>query len=195
MTEALSIRPYDYRETGRYTESLIECYQRVFAGPPWNEQWGRESVDIILETLGGASNFIACDGDKAVGFAFGRLERATSLERELGIEFAAAIEERASFAGDLAKQLVFDPAYVLYQADLGVLPEYQGQGLAKRLFWTRYRANPQPYFVTRARQFPEPSVTYLWYTEKLGYEVVARYPEEDGRVILFQTGEALASRL
>ena len=36
----------------------------------------------------------------------------------------------------------------------------------------------------RTRQYPEPSETFLWYTQKLGYQIIATYPNADGRVIL-----------
>ena len=35
--------------------------------------------------------------------------------------------------------------------------------------------------VVRTRMLPEPSVTYNWYT-RIGYKVVGRYPDVDGRV-------------
>jgi hypothetical protein len=38
--------------------------------------------------------------------------------------------------------------------------------------------------VVRTREAPEPSVTFLWFPQKLGYHIIAKYPEEDGRVIL-----------
>jgi len=38
--------------------------------------------------------------------------------------------------------------------------------------------------VVRTRRYPEASITFLWYTQKLGYRILASYPDNDGRVIL-----------
>lgn len=183
MIEALSIRTYDPQDDARLTDSFVECYCRVFADPPWNERWERQAVESMLEKVDRNMSFVACDGGEVIGFAFAQLERLTCLERVLGIEFATEVERR--------KYGSWHPGCALLQSDLGVLAGYRRRGVGKRLFKSRFEANMQPYQIVRARQFPEPSVTYTWYTEKLGYEVIARYPEEDGRVILFQRGDAL----
>ncbi len=78
---------------------------------------------------------------------------------------------------------------VFYQDELGVLPDYRGQGVAKRMFIARLQdaikqENRSKIGVVRTREFPEPSVTFLWFTKKLGYTVLCRYPKKDGRVIL-----------
>ncbi len=189
MTEVLSIRSY---QSGRpndraFNESIIDCYSEVFAGPPWNERWERSDVAAMLETLGLPMNTIALEGETVVGFAFAKVGYVDEFERQLGISFAAEVAKRRYGA--------WDPEFVLYQSDIGVLDRYRGKGLGKRLFRERLRGNQQAYQVVRTRQYPKPSVTYAWYTQKLGYEVVARYPEEDGRVILFQRGKDLAERL
>lgn len=37
--------------------------------------------------------------------------------------------------------------------------------------------------IVRTRQYPEPSKTFLWY-QRIGYKILASYPDGDGRVIL-----------
>lgn len=187
MTEVLSIRNYDYScaHDASIVESLTNCYAKVFADPPWNESWSRDATLEVLGKLDGHMNYIACDGKDVVGFAFARFERTTELEDKLGIGFASEVDLRAGNT--------LDSEYVVYQSDLGVLAPYRRQGLGKRLFRARIGRGFRNQIV-RARQYPLPSVTYTWYTEKLGYEVIARYPEEDGRVILFQRGDVLVRR-
>lgn len=189
MTEVLSIRSYDHQEDASLNERVAACYASVFAGPPWNESWSREAALAVLQEQRGLTNVIAFEGEKVVGFAFARVERISDLERKLGIPFADEVSAR--------QYGPHGPGFVLYQADLGVLGAYRERGIGKRLFRARLDASPceESYQVVRARVSPEPSVTYLWYTEKLGYEVIARYPEEDGRVILFQRGDVLAKHV
>jgi hypothetical protein len=75
---------------------------------------------------------------------------------------------------------------VAYQDELGVNKAYRGQKLAKVLFLRRLEDFHQAGLtvgVIRTKTIP-PSVTYLWYTQKLSYRLVAEYNDADGRVVL-----------
>lgn len=171
-------------------ESLVDCYCATFAGPPWNETWAQEAVlEKIRKELNSVSlACIACDKGKVVGFAWGYRCDAYVLERKLEIPFADELIRRQSIP---ERDLQY---FVFYQSELGVLPEYQGKGLGKKLFGMRLRMNMSSGDMTtvvRTRERPEPSLTYGWYRDRLGYRLIARYPESDGRVILYNDRLAL----
>lgn len=191
------------------TTQLVECYRDVFADQPWNEWlkcplcqkhwgkkdqalleshqfkhcgvplvdfWPREKVlsDIYAEITPQSSCWLAMDERKVVGFCWGYPVTISELEAELGIilEINHDCPRLASIA---------------YQDDIGVIAGYRGRKLAKAMFARRlddFLAQGLEIGIVRVKQNPEPSQTFLWFTEKLGYRVIARYPEKDGRVIL-----------
>ncbi len=190
------------------TAQVVKAYQSVFGDPPWNEWmrcetcgafWGFKDR-IELESLGfihcnkkmteywpthqvtedleheigpDASAWLAFSGDNVIGFCWGYPIEAAELEKKLKVDFA----------DDLLRR--FGATRVAYQDELGIVSAFRGQKLAKELFIRRHRdflAQGLTVGVVRTRRLPEPSVTYLWFTEKLGYVVVAEY--DDGRVVL-----------
>ncbi len=190
-------------DDGSLTAQFIECYREVFADGPWHEwmkcpvcqkYWGKKDAGILAQMrfrycgqplvdfwsrdqvisdleheLGPeASCWLALDDDQVVGFCFGYPIQSGVLETKLGISLGRS-------------------GVVAYQDDVGVLAPYRGQKIAKEMAVRRlgdFLDQELEFGVARTRQTPEPSVTFNWYTEKLGYEVIARYPEGDGRVVL-----------
>jgi hypothetical protein len=196
------------------TAGLIECYRTVFASPPWNEElkcanprcdahwgtkdraalvqlkfmhcdspvvdhWPRHEVysdllnEITSETL---CTLAVRNADEVVGFCWGYPIEPEKLEKKLGIPVAASLRR------------TFGPlTHVGYQDEVGVIAEMRGERVGKALNTARiddFVRRGLRVAVSRARRTPEPSVTFLWYTSKLGYRVIAEYPERDGRVIL-----------
>jgi len=193
MSKKISVIRYspfngnDYR-----TSQLVECYRDVFAYMPWNEWlqcsgchtywgksdmsllaswkyrhcgeplvdfWSREQVisDLYNNITPDASSWIAMDSDRVVGFCLGYPVTVTDLETKLGISlsFVSCTQNLTTLA---------------YQDDLCVLESYRGRHIAKMMIARRlddFLLRQLTYGVVRTRQFPEPSITYLWYTQRL----------------------------
>lgn len=194
------------------TARMVECYRDVFAGEPWNEwlackvckkHWGTKDMALLAEmkyehcgkplvdywkrerVIGAihssidpqASCWITLNGEDVIGFCWGYPMPLEKLEKELKLSIP--------LNGDTK---------IAYQNEVGVVTAFRRRGLAKSMFAHRlddFLAQGLTYGVVRTRQFPEPSVTFTWYTD-LGYTIIARYPDEDGRVIL---GRAFDSEL
>lgn len=208
--EYVYYNPFDIEGEGK-TLQLIECFRDVFAAPPWGEYlkcsacgfyfsnddpyilegnlihedcgadlvdfWPRDEVrrDIEKQITSNSSAFLAMDGDKVVGFTWGYPMKIGELIKELELsELLVDLDEETN---------------IFYQDEVGVLKEYRGYKIAKKLFHMSLcdslEKNPAIRLnFLRTRRDPEPSVVYLWYTQKLGYKVAAEYP--DGRVVLYQ---------
>lgn len=189
---------------------LIECYREVFGEEPWNEWkqckicktkwgvnekiilqkmnfthcgqpivdfWSREIVqkDLFHEITPDASCWLALNNKTVIGFCWGYPIDLENLESKLGIK-GISIELRNQFG-------YVD--HVAYQDELGVLKQYRGIGIAKKMFIHRlkdFRRQRLNIGVIRTKTNP-PSVTYLWFL-KLGYKVISKYNDADGRVIL-----------
>jgi len=150
---------------------LAGVYSEVFAGPPWYEKFDRSQVvlDIQKEIGFETSAWLAMDEKRVVGFTWGYSKRIPDLEKKLGVSLNISDRE------------------VAYQSELGLLPDYRGQKIANNLVRLRlddFLEQNLEYGIVRTKELPEPSVTFSWYTNKLGYEIIARYPKNDGRVIL-----------
>lgn len=171
-TATVSFVPYTSENHARYEKQLVRCYQEVFLGAPWNEVWSPEEVLAVIATsnVPRVSRWIAVCEDQVVGFTWGYPMKSKDVEEKLQcvLPFAAECE-------------------VAYQAELGVLPAYRNQGIARTLLRLRneclHRLGIET-GVVRVKKAPEPSVTYLWYVHRLEYVEIASYPADDGRVIL-----------
>ena len=187
------------------TAQLVECYRDVFADEPWNEWlkcskcsvywgtkdrgllasmnfrhcdapltdfWPRDQVisDLHHEITPEASCWLAMDGGTVIGFCWGYPINVGKLEEKLKLTIGV------------------DPTEVVaYQDEVGVLSAYRDRKIAKALIVHRlddFLSQGLRFGVVRTRQGPTPSVTFLWYTRKLGYEILATYPGQDGRVVL-----------
>ncbi len=200
-------------EQERLLPELIFCYQRVFADSPWDEWLQCSNKDCAkvygtkdIQTLR-VREFVCCDGHPlverwtaplvahdlrkelvkdsscwlalheghVVGFCWGYPITAEKLELKLGIKGLAT-----------ALHTHFPEGRFAYQDEIGVLPGYRDKKIAKELFRNRlsdFVEQGLTVGVVRTKEFP-PSVTFSWFTEKLGYEVIERYSNPDRRVIL-----------
>jgi len=191
------------------TAQLIDCYREVFFDEPWNEWlrcpkcrkywgikdknllasygfchcevplvdfWPREQVlsDLYHEITPDASCWLAIAEKSVIGFCWGYPVSIADLERKLDIslghKFGFAMTE-----------------VIAYQDEVGVVSVYRGRKIAKSMVSRRlddFLAQGMLVGIVRTRQNPEPSQTFLWYTQKLGYQIVATYPSTDGRVVL-----------
>ena len=126
------------------------------------------------------ASLVALNGAEVIGFGLGYGLGAEELEGHLGIEVLP----------QLAHQGAPPTRVVAYQDDLGVLEGFRNKGIARRLFQERLKiflSQDLELGIVRTLQDP-PSVTYDWYL-RLGYEVIARYP--DGRVIMVRSLQGL----
>lgn len=209
MNNISIIRYFPCDDNRRVTAGLVECYRDVFADSPWHEWlvcpickkywgkkdggalvslgfrhcdtplsdfWSREKVvsDLLHEITPETSCWLAMDGEVVVGFCWGYPIIAGNLEEKLGVSLNGKFEDKSSMI-------------VAYQDEVGVLPAYRGLKIAKSMVEHRlgdFLAQGMEFGIVRTRQHPEPSVTFFWYTKKLGYEIFASYPDDDGRVVL-----------
>lgn len=201
---------FDLRKDHHLLPSLIQCYQRVFAGEPWNEWlkcekceqvYGLDKPELLLprnfmccgkrltehwsawqivhdlekEIISGSSCWLTVKRGTVVGFCWGYPLTPEKLEAKVKLH---------GIAETVRKKFGVDS--VAYQDDLGILPEYRGQGIARAMFMKRhqdFRAQGLEIGVVRTKHNP-PSVTYGWFTDEFKYETIAAYKSVDGRVIL-----------
>jgi len=199
------------------TSQFVDCYREVFAETPWHEwmkcpncqkYWGKKDrplieswnfnhcevqmvefwtkdqvlSDLQHEITSETSCWLALHQEKVVGFCYGYPITVTNLEKKLGIEI-----------GEKIKKQFGNNTTVAYQDDVGVLTPYRNKKIAKSMVALRLKDfinQGLKIGIVRTREKPEPSVTFLWY-QKIGYEILARYPGDDGRVILGRNLEDL----
>lgn len=189
---------------------VVNCYREVFADGPWHEwktckscgsQFGKKDedvldkkkniccgdpvqdfwpVEIVVSTLlslpSGASCFIAMESQAIIGFCWGYEMSEDELEKYLNIPVSKSIRSVFGIGRKIA-----------YQSEMGILRDYRGQGIANLLFTERQKSflsKGVEVTIVRTRKSPEPSITHLWFTNKLGYKTLIEYPDGDGRAIL-----------
>lgn len=167
----------------------LEAIGYVHCGEPVVEFWPKDDVlyDIYHEIGADTSCWVAKMGRRIIGFCWGYPVQVSHLSEKVGINLEGPA--RATFGTD---------ARIAYQDELGVLKKYRGTGVARELFILRlddFLTKGLEIGIVRTRVLPEPSVTYLWFTEKLGYIELARYPGDDGRVILGQRLDVVKKRV
>lgn len=207
--KSVSLVRYSPHNNHTRTAQLVECYRDVFADGPWHEWlkcpqcqkywgtkdrgilasykfrhcntplvdfWPREQVisDLYHEITPEASCWLAMDNDGVIGFCWGYPITISNLETKLGVSFSVKLGCESS-----------NP--IAYQDEVGVLSSYRGRKIAKAMVARRlddFLAQGLQVGIVRTRQSPEPSETFLWYTRKLRYKILATYPGDDGRVVL-----------
>jgi GNAT superfamily N-acetyltransferase len=213
-TAHFSVVKFDWRTHGNLLPQLIDCYRDVFADPPWNEwykcnccgkYWGKQDLtflqrinfkccdkplvefwpkdvvenDIRQEINSSASCWLALNTkEEVIGFCWGYPITLEKLEEKLGIQVVDPLRKHFGIQAD---------EKIAYQDEIGVRTPYRGKKIAKQMFKERltdFLKQGLKVGVARTRETPESSVTFLWFTRKLGYRIIARYPKEDGRVIL-----------
>ena len=214
---------FEPKEQHGMIPGVIRCYQTVFAEHPWQEwlfckkcknSYGSEAAGWLLER-----DFLCCDepltefwpaskvgldlknelhkernpeascwlathNGIVVGFCWGYPVTVEKLELKLGLPGIAA-----------RLKSEYGVSQVAYQDELGVLSPYRGQGIAKQLFHHRLQDFHQKNLtvgVVRTKETP-PSVTYQWFTKKLGYATVEKYHPLDGRVVLARNISTISS--
>lgn len=202
------------------TAQLVECYRDVFAEGPWHEWlqcpcckehwgvrdraflasqnfrhcnvpvtdfWPRDQVisDLRHEITGDASCWLAMKDAVVIGFCWGYPITISCLEQKLGIGLQACPPMNSIDR-------------VAYQDEVGVVSSQRGRKIAKAMVARRlqdFLDGGLKFGIVRTRQLPEPSETFLWYTGKLGYQIIAQYPKNDGRVILGRNLDGLKDLL
>lgn len=107
-----------------YRLDLIYVYQQAFLNSVYEEEFRRTEVNEIIEMYRDLFSLgrVALDDDEIVGFCFGyRLEPDMEEKWRDGKGFDGVPEE-------------FFDGNTFYLAELGVLPEYRGEGLGEQLF-------------------------------------------------------------
>jgi ribosomal protein S18 acetylase RimI-like enzyme len=172
------------QQWGREEQSALAALDFAHCGQPVEDYWPAAQVEADLRrelALPGAACYLAIDDRGSakdgpiVGFCHGYALDVAGLDQHLGL---AGVSQAvwAAFPG-------IDQ--VGYQDELGILQEYRGQGIARRLYELRSLSFASASLTTvlvRTMTNP-PTVTYQWYT-RLGYQVVAEYGDAGGRVIL-----------
>lgn len=198
-----------------YVHQLVECFRDVFADPPWNEwltcktcgkYWGKDEYsflvahkymccgepvvdfwprhvlidDILHEITEKTSAYLAIAEGRVIGFCWGYTITLKELAEKLGASF-----DSLGFPGDMI---------VTYQDEVGVLMPFRHKKIAKHMVQLRFQdflKTEATHTFVRTRKLPEPSQTYSWYVQKLGYTTAFEYPDTDGRVVLYTSLEAL----
>ena len=217
MDDHLTYQRFNPHVDVHFLSGVVACYQNIFAEQPWNEwkkcvvcnkKWGSDDseeiislnsihcdqslvdfwpeeivvIDLLKEINQEASSWIVLDQEKVVGFCWGYPISPEDLEIKL--ELPGLANNIKTYSEDCDK--------VAYQDELGLLSEYRNKGIAKNLVKARlndFRDQSLNVGVLRTKTNP-PTVTYLWY-QKLGYQVIAEYNDDDQRVILANSFDCL----
>jgi GNAT superfamily N-acetyltransferase len=192
---------------GKKDQSFLASIRYQHCGVALVDFWPREQVlsDLLHEITTDSSCWLAVEGDEprklpisqilqgdieqitgeVIGFCWGYPITLGDLEKKLGV----MLNWKFRFEKE---------NLVAYQDEIGVLSDYRKKGIAKAMFVRRlhdFLARGLRVGYVRTRQYPEPSETFLWYTQKLGYKIIATYPDDDGRVILSRPFEGLEELL
>jgi len=199
---------------GLFLDSLVECYRDAFAWLPWQEwklclgcekKFGKEEENFLMPQLrcpicqqplvdfwepkkvkkdiknelnrlmSSCYLLVEENSEKVVGFTWGYAIEAKELEKHLKLP---GVAER------LKKHYPAEKLFV-YQDEIGLHKNYQGKKLGKVLFLAHvldFVNQGLNISVVRTKTLP-PTVTYPWY-KRIGYKVIQKYNDADGRVIL-----------
>lgn len=185
--------------------SAWQCYQVGFAGPPWNEWKKCSSCDthfgIDMEDTDYCPicskrleqfwpiNQISSDILGSLKLPFAHCAVAVIGTDVVGLLLGYAISscELSSHLGLYGENYfsTLDVGLVAYSDDIVVRPEWRGKGVGRMLHdsWADwiYKSGLK-HVIVRTLSDP-PTVIYNWY-QRIGYYIVAKYPEPDKRVIL-----------
>ena len=167
----------------QYKHGYIELYKDIFSKAPYFEVFTDEEVKEVykLSLLNSTISLLAIKDYKIIGFA-------------LGIQLSIHNDEK--FKKLTKKYFKLDK--VLYNAELGVLPEYRNLGIGSKLVNERMLfAKDMGYEIICMRTKKEGSMSISLY-EKLGFKVLKGVEEvsitqknillskEDIRIILYK---------
>ncbi|CAA6802642.1 MAG: Unknown protein [uncultured Sulfurovum sp.] len=140
-----------------YKNDYIKIYQNIFAQSPYFEIFTDEEVEEVyqLTLLNATISLLAIENNQIIGFA-------------LGIKLSIHHDEKFKI---LANQY-FDLDKVLYNAELGVLPEYRNMGIGNKLIQKRLSfAKDIGYKIVCMRTKKEGSMSISLY-QKLGFKIL-----------------------
>ncbi len=171
----MKIVPFSLRANPELIKTLTSCYQEVFRAPPWNEDWWTDQ--LVMDELKHHDNHWSVslvtvnDHGEVVGFCWGSVCQSDDLMRELGLSCSSI------------------SSTVLYLKDIGVLDKYRCRGLAKKMFkplitQLANKSGAADLIAARTMGKPNPSVLFDWFQRDYGFEIGARYPAGDNRVVL-----------
>lgn len=141
----------------QYKNNYIELYKKIFSQAPYFEIFTDEEVAEVyrLSLLDSSISLLAIKDNKIIGFA-------------LGIKLSIHNDDK--FKTLVGKH--FNINKVLYNAELGVLPEYRGLGIGGKLIDERMLfAKKMGYEIICMRTKKEGSMSISLY-QKLGFKIL-----------------------
>lgn len=170
----IEIRLLDPTDTLQ-ANSAWECYRLGYAAHPWFETW--DEAQIAQDILGSLRDddgvcFVAQTNGIVIGLTLGYVIPGLTLRDRL---------ELPNANGPLARDET-----VAYQDELVVRPEWWGRGVGRLLYerWFQWAITQQQRDIIARTLAEPPTIVYDWYRNRLGYHVIAQYPDPDQRVIL-----------
>lgn len=164
--------PESYKETEcsyckkeGYSVPLVEYWPiSVILGDFYKEMAKKDAICVIAVN----------EKKEIIGFCWGYFVKVgENLEKHL---------EAPGLVKSIRNEGVNDE-YVAYQDEIAVVPEYQGKGIAKKLFIERHRhfcnVAPKGTVLFRTLFKPVKSITYKWMVGKLGYKVINKISNEN----------------
>jgi len=178
--EIIEVNKTNYEQ---YKSDYIKIYKEIFSQSPYFEVFTNEEVEEVyqLSLLVSTISLLAIKDNKIIGFA-------------LGIQLSIHNDENFKI---LTKKY-FDLDKVLYNAELGVLPEYRNIGIGSLLVTKRISfAKDKGYKIICMRTKKEDSMSISLY-QKLGFKILEGVEElittqknilikdDDIRIILYK---------
>ncbi|MEA3304328.1 MAG: GNAT family N-acetyltransferase [Patescibacteria group bacterium] len=139
----------------QYRMGFVKTYQTVFAGEPYNEDWKENEVNIIFDDLtkDGSICVVALCNEDIVGFSG-------------SLPLSECDQDVKNLISPVLGMSVF------YNAELGVLPEHRGHGLAKQMVDQRVSiARNNGFHYSIMRTTTNGSMSQSIY-EKVGFEIL-----------------------
>ncbi len=164
-----------------FPESFLEkeCFYCIKQGysVPLVEYWSNTNIlgDFYKEMAKDRAICIIAleDNINVVGFCWGYFVQVNP-ELEKHLEAPGLIESLREYG--------INGMNVAYQDEIAVIPEFQKQGIAKKLFIERHRHfyNEMPDAISIFRTLATPpSVTYKWMIEKLDYKIIHKIESQN----------------
>lgn len=179
----MKIIKVDKQNYEKYKTNYIEIYKNIFSKAPYFEIFTNEEAEEVyqLSLLDSSISLLAIKDNQIIGFA-------------LGIQLSIHNDEKFK----TLTNTYFNLDKVLYNAELGVLPEYRGLGIGSTLINKRiFFAKNMGYETICMRTKKEGSMSISLY-QKLGFKILEGVEElsntvknivmneQDIRIILYK---------
>lgn len=170
---------------GRHEGARLASMRYQHCLKPVVDYWPRQKVvkELLEHITSESTCFLAVEeranDSRIVGFTWGMPIHLIWSSLESDVQAALTQLFHANVANDPT---------IVYQREIGVISSHRKSGIGRRLARERHKEfllRGYRYAIMKVREYPVPSVTFLWYM-KLGFRVIYRYPREDGRVILMR---------